>query len=294
MGQLRSAIRAYARLDLAPADVLELCDGAVRDLGEDQIVTCIYAVFDPVENSLSYANAGHLPPVLASGDGPARRLASGGSAPLGSGPLTVTGQTLDLPPGSTLALYTDGLVERRDRDIDVGVDLLAQELATATADLAAGPAVLVSRLLPEGPDDDVALLLARVREGDRQIESAVFEVEAELNQVAASRAFVTRVLAEWGVAGATAADAVLLTGELVTNALTHGQGTVQVRLRHTRDALMLEVSDQAPFLPRRLRSGLEDEHGRGLLLVTRLSERWGVRPTPTGKSVWCVLALGPG
>jgi hypothetical protein len=55
---------------------------------------------------------------------------------------------------------------------------------------------------------------------------------------------------------------------------------------------MLEVSDQASFLPRRLRSGLEDEHGRGLLLVTRLSERWGVRPTPTGKSVWCVLGLG--
>jgi anti-sigma regulatory factor (Ser/Thr protein kinase) len=147
-------------------------------------------------------------------------------------------------------------------------------------------------MLPEGPDDDVAVLLARVPDGGRPIATATIDLDTDFREVATARDFIQRVLGDWGIAGATLADAVLLTGELVTNALTHGQGRVQVRVRHTRDALMLEVSDQASFLPRRLRSGLEDEHGRGLLLVTRLSERWGVRPTPTGKSVWCVLGLG--
>ena len=65
MGQLRAAVRAYARLDLTPADVLEFLDGVVRELGEVQIVTCIYAVYDPHDRTLVYANAGHLPPLLA-------------------------------------------------------------------------------------------------------------------------------------------------------------------------------------------------------------------------------------
>jgi hypothetical protein len=65
MGQLRAAVRAYARLDMPPADVLELLDGVVRDLTEDAIVTCIYAVYDPLDRSLTFASAGHLPPLLA-------------------------------------------------------------------------------------------------------------------------------------------------------------------------------------------------------------------------------------
>ncbi len=83
MGQLRSAVRAYARLDLPPAEILEHLDGVVRELGDDQIVTCIYAVFDPYDRVLSYANAGHLPPMLRRADGSVRRLQGADSAPLG-------------------------------------------------------------------------------------------------------------------------------------------------------------------------------------------------------------------
>ena len=72
MGQLRAAVRAYARLDLPPADLLESLDGLVRDIGEDQIVTCIYAVFDPADRVLRFANAGHLPPIVVD---PGRRAA---------------------------------------------------------------------------------------------------------------------------------------------------------------------------------------------------------------------------
>ncbi len=293
MGQLRSAIRAYARLDLPPADILELCDGAVRELGQDQIVTCVYAVFDPLERTLSYANAGHLPPLLAAPGRPVRQLSGRAGPPLGSGPVALTGETVTLQPGDTLVLYTDGLVEQRTRDIDAGVTMLARCLSDLPADLDAAAPELVAMMLPDGPDDDIAILLARVAYDGPPIPSAMLPVPADLRSVAAVRSFVAATLATWGIAGSAAGDTTLLADELVTNALTHGQGEVDLRLRYTRDAVMIEVSDEATVLPRRLRSGLEHEHGRGLLLVAHLAERWGVRPTPGGKCVWCVVSLKP-
>ncbi|WP_019873847.1 SpoIIE family protein phosphatase [Sporichthya polymorpha] len=291
MGQLRSAIRAYARLDLPPADILELVDGAVRELGEDQIVTCVYAVFDPVERTLSFANAGHLPPLLASPGRPVRVLADGAGPPMGSGPIAMSGESVELHAGDTLVLYTDGLVERRSRDIDIGVESLAAGLRELPEDLNEGPPALVARMLPDGPDDDIAILLARIPHTDSALRSAILPVPPDLGGIGAVRDFVTGTLTEWGISGTPIEDITLLANELTTNALTHGQGEVDLRLRLARDAVMVEVSDEATVLPRRLRSGLEHEHGRGLLLVTHLAERWGVRPTPNGKCVWCVVSL---
>jgi PAS domain-containing protein len=82
MAQLRATVRAYARLDLPPADVLEYLDGAVRELGPEQIVTCVYAVYDPLERSLTFTNAGHLPPLLTVPGEPARRLGDAAGPPL--------------------------------------------------------------------------------------------------------------------------------------------------------------------------------------------------------------------
>jgi PAS domain S-box-containing protein len=290
MGQLRAAIRAYARLDLAPADLLELCDGAVRDLGDDQIVTSVYAVFDPVEQSLTFANAGHLPPLLVGADGTVQRLSDTVGAPLGSGPSVITEATVPMALGSTLTLYTDGLVERRDRDIDTGIALLAEEIRGAAGPLASLPAQLVRRLLPDGQDDDVALLLARIPTVAPALPSVRFVVGDTPGTVATARHWVRRIVTGWELVPERCDDAELVVGELVTNALLHGAAPVEVRLRHSRDSLLIEVSDTAVFLPRRLRPDLEDEHGRGLLLVTQVAARWGVRPTPAGKAVWCVLA----
>ena len=291
MGQLRATIRAYARLDLPPADVLELCDGAVRDLGEDQIVTCVYAVFDPVEHSLTFATAGHLPPLLIAADGSVLRLTASAGAPLGSGPLTISEEVVSMTPGMTLVLYTDGLVERRDRDIDAGITLLATEVVGSTAGLAELPAHLVARLLPEGQDDDVAVLLARIPLDGPTVPSVRFAAGDTTRTVTSARHWARRILKGWEVSEERSGDAELLIGELIANAIAHGTPLVELRLRHTRDALMIEVSDEAPFLPRRLRPSVDDEHGRGLMLVANLAKRWGVRPTPTGKAVWCLLAL---
>ncbi|NYI05055.1 ATP-binding SpoIIE family protein phosphatase [Allostreptomyces psammosilenae] len=138
MGQLRTAVRAYANLDLSPGEVLERLDDLVQDITDEQIITCVYAVHDPVAGEVEWANAGHLPPLVVEAAGGMRRLSSAVGAPLGvqAGPFT-TSRTA-LPRGAVLALFTDGLVERRDRDIDAGLRRLGEVLSGAVRE-ADGP-----------------------------------------------------------------------------------------------------------------------------------------------------------
>jgi PAS domain S-box-containing protein len=289
MGQLRSVVRAYARLDLPPAFVLDLCDGVVRDLGEDQIVTCVYAVFDPADHSLVYANAGHLPPLLLRPGEETATLMEGSGPPLGAGPHTYQDIELELSPGSLLALYTDGLVERRGQDLDAGIEILREALRASDGYDQERLARLVGQLLPDNPDDDVALLLASVPVQDDVLRIAVDDMAFDLRSVPRARNLVAARLQEWQVDPEVADDAVLLTSELVTNAVVHGRGPVTLRVRLSNRRLVLEAYDGAHLLPHRLHAGEEDEHGRGLELVAALSERWGARPTARGKCVWCVL-----
>ncbi len=289
MGQLRSAVRAYARLDLPPADLLEHLDAAVREIGRDQIVTCVYAVYDPGERSLTYASAGHLPPLLLEPGQPPRRLTGSAGAPLGIGQPGIVDEVVSLSSGSQVALYTDGLVESRDSDIDVGIDALAEALVAATGDLQQRPQQLVDALLPHGPDDDVAVLLVQVDHRVQEDCSLHLVVADDLSTIAQVRARVRDELRLWGAPVTVQEDVELIVSELVTNALVHGRPGVELRLRSSRVHLVLEVEDRASYLPRRMRPGSDDEHGRGLQLVRLLSSQWGTRPTAHGKVVWCAF-----
>lgn len=285
MGQLRSATRAYARLDLPPADVLELLDGVVSELGANQIVTCVYAIFDPTDRSLVYANAGHLPPLLSVPGEGVRRLASASGPPLGGGPFTLREEQVELPVGALLALYTDGLVERRDRDIDTRLDELGDALAAQGDEIDAIPARLVEALIPGELDDDVAVLVARVPGGSSQTTPVLREIASEPRSVGAARDFVTATLDGWEAPRHVLGTATLLVSELVTNAVLHGRPPIELRLRRTATELVIEVFDGATFLPRKRRPEPDDEHGRGLQLVATLADRWGTRPLQEGKAV---------
>jgi anti-sigma regulatory factor (Ser/Thr protein kinase) len=289
MGQLRAAVRAYARLDLPPADVLEYLDGVVRGLGDDQIATCVYAVYDPRDRTLTYANAGHLPPLLAPPGEPAQRLAGAGGPPLGCGPISLAEEHVELPLGGRLLLYTDGLVERRRRPLDVGIDALAERLAADRAPVSELAERLVAELAP-GSDDDVAVLVACVPDEPRDAIAAL-KLAPEPSAVPQARNFLSDTLAGWGMPGGLRADAVLLVSELVTNAIKHGRPPIELRARRTPTHVLLEVDDGATALPRKLRPTPEDEHGRGLQLTAMLADRWGTRPLRDGKSVWCLLEL---
>jgi signal transduction histidine kinase/DNA-binding response OmpR family regulator/serine phosphatase RsbU (regulator of sigma subunit) len=322
MGQLRSAIRAYARLDLPPADVLELCDTLVRDLRGDQIVTCIYATYDPADCSVTYARAGHLPPVLLRPGEAPRPLTSGGGAPLGAGPLSLVTERIDLVPGAAVALYTDGLIERRSRGIEEGMATLGRELATAAAaavPIAEVPERLVAALLDEEPDDDVALLVARVPIGVERpaagspvgespateaplAESTVaeaprtasFEVSYHTSAARTARAEVGPLLEAWDIRRELVGDVTLVVSELVTNAVLHGLPPVRLQLCKLSRQLVVEVSDGGMLFSRRRPASRDDEHGRGLQVVAAVSDEWGQRPTAGGKSVWCAFDLVPG
>jgi PAS domain S-box-containing protein len=290
MGQLRSAVRAYARLDLPPPDLLEFLDGIVRDLGADQIVTCLYAVFDPADRTLRFANAGHLPPIVVSSADGATVLDATEDPPLGVGLYNLRQREVTLDPGATVVLYTDGLVERRGEDLEAGIESLRTLSAQLGGPLTDAPEELVRGRLPHGPDDDVAVLVARV---DRSAAATGlrFAWESRDIDISEARRAVAEHLRSLGAPESVVDDAALVTSELLTNATLHAVPPVELRAIGDENEIRIEVHDNASYEPRKQRPGSEDEHGRGLQIVAALADRWGTRPTDSGKTVWCVLSL---
>jgi anti-sigma regulatory factor (Ser/Thr protein kinase) len=251
----------------------------------------VYAVFDPAEQVLRMANAGHLPPVVIAPDGTATVLAEATDPPLGVSAGRLDLVVVPLPSGSTLVLYTDGLVERRGEDLDAGIADLHDVCSTLDVSLEEIPERLVQRRLPDGPDDDVAVLVARVA---RTRVQAVRELELVAPAVAAGQArdLVRAHLEELGVVERRVVDdAVLVASELVANALQHAELPAELRLISSRSELRVEVHDRSAAQPQRRRPDPHDDRGRGLTIVAALSEAWGARPTRTGKVVWSVVRL---
>jgi anti-sigma regulatory factor (Ser/Thr protein kinase) len=188
-----------------------------------------------------------------------------------------------------VVLYTDGLVERRGEDLEVGIQTLAAHVAGLTGPVDGVPEELVNAMLPHGPDDDVAILVARV-DPDFTQESLSRRLEDDEITVAGARHLVTSYLEERGLPPLLVWDAALVTSELVTNAVLHGRPPFDLRLRFEDQTVLIEVRDHAPYQPRKQRPDETDEHGRGLQIVAALAERWGTRATEHGKAVWCVLS----
>ncbi|MET7409613.1 SpoIIE family protein phosphatase [Streptomyces parvulus] len=303
MGRLCTAVRTLADVDLPPDELLTHLDDLVThlaavgetddgDRGEiaELGATCLYAVYDPVSRRLSLAAAGHPAPAILLPDGTARLVPVSAGPPLGVGGLPFEATELELPEGSVVALYTDGLVEDRepDRDVDHATAELCRALAAPAASLDALCDGVLKAVLPEEPADDVALLLARTRAlGEDRIRT--WDVHPDPAHVAATRRSVMEQLTAWGL-DETAFVTELVVSELVTNAIRYGEPPIQLRLiRHT--ALICEVSDASSTSPHLRRAHAYDEGGRGLLLVAQLTQRWGSRQTDTGKTIWAEQPL---
>ncbi len=288
MGQLRTVARTLATLDMAPAQVLTRLDETAAGIGEGQFATCVCAVYDPVDRSCTLAGAGHLPPVVMSPDGVARVLDLPPGVPLGVGGVAFENIEFTLPEGAILALYTDGLVERRGADIDDGIDQLRRTLAERGRTLEAHCDAVISTLVRGGSEDDVAMIMARALPVPRD-RIATLPLTGEQRVPGLARRFTRETLAAWGLSP-LADFAELLVSELVTNALVHAQEPRRLRLFRDR-ALTLEVADAGGQPPRLRAFGEDDEGGRGMYLVNELAHRWGSRPTRDGKVVWAELEL---
>jgi anti-sigma regulatory factor (Ser/Thr protein kinase) len=283
MGQLRTAARTLASLDLPPDEVLFTLNRMSQDLDPTQIATCVYAVYDPVTRGCALASAGHVPPVLIHPDRSTEIVDLPPGLPLGIGSDPPETRVLTLPAGSVLALYTDGLVESRQRDIDAGIMALRRLLAGPAVGLEDMCDLTISSQRPGHERDDIALLLARVRELDPD-EFASFPLTDDPRFVGRARRFVRATLASWGLVH-LADTTELIVSEMVTNALKHGWPPIQLRLLRGQ-TLVCEVSDGSSAVPALRSPSPDDDTGRGLQLIKRFAHRWGTRPTPQGKIVW--------
>ncbi|MCH0566628.1 SpoIIE family protein phosphatase [Streptomyces sp. MUM 136J] len=305
MGRLRTAVRTLADVDLPADELLTHLDDLVLRLAADEGgagpdsetaggigTTCLYAVYDPVVRRCTLARAGHPPPAVVTPDGAVRFLDVPAGPPLGLGGLPFEAAEAELPEGSLLALYTDGLLEARDHDIDEALDKMFAALARPAATLDSVCDRVLAELLSHRPDDDIALLVARTR-ALHEDRVASWDLDSDPSVVARARRAVSAQLAVWGLDDAAFVTE-LLVSELVTNAVRYGRPPVRLRLIHQDSTLVSEVHDASGTTPHMRRARVFDEGGRGLLLVAQLAERWGTRHDRVGKTVWAEQSLtGP-
>ncbi|GAA2784097.1 SpoIIE family protein phosphatase [Streptomyces rameus] len=289
MGQMRTALRAYAAEGHAPDVVVAHANRLLLDMETDLFATCAYLDVDMERGTALCVRAGHLQPVLRHPDGAAEILRTEGGPPLGVLPQAEFPMTpLRLRPGTVIALTTDGLVETHDADLDAGMDRLARELA------AADPAHLglVADALLTGAHrgDDVALLLMRYDGMAVRPLRESWTVWRVPEAARHARRFTRRTLRAWDVPQHTVDAALLVVSELVTNALVHTGGPVRLDMSLVGRRLRLAVADSCPRSPVQPTSiGWEATGGRGILLVEAVSEAWGTVPVSGGKQVWADL-----
>ncbi|WDF35580.1 SpoIIE family protein phosphatase [Streptomyces sp. T12] len=299
MGRLRTAVRTLADIDLAPDELLTHLDDLVVRLSEEAGTdgspgevgaTCLYAVYDPVSRRCTLARAGHPSPVMVPPGGEPEEIELPAGPPLGLGGLPFESAELELREGTVLSLYTDGLIESRERDVDTGHALLREALSASSGSLdETCDHVLHALLPPAGAADDVALLLARTQ-GLPPSQVATWHIPADPALVAPIRKQVMEQLDAWNLSEATF-TAELVVSELVTNAIRYGTPGIRLRLIHDAATLICEVSDTSHTAPHLRRAKIFDEGGRGLLLVAQLTQRWGSRHTADGKTIWAEIGL---
>ena len=292
MGRLRTAIHTLAMLELPPAESLHQLNELMTSLGEREphFATCAYAMYDAVSGSCEIASAGHLPPLLVCPDGSTEFLDTSPAPPLGVGEIPIESRTFQIEDGSLLVLYTDGLVEDRQRDIDDGLNFLR-----SVFDGGAGERTLddlcraaLAGVYAHQQRDDIAILIARLSRipADNHVS---WPLPPELTSVAHARQLIRGPLERWKL-DELVPTTELLVSELVTNAIRYAVGEVTLRLV-LEGSLVVEVLDNSAALPRLRHAGRDEECGRGLEVVSQLATHWGARRTRPGKIVWCEQQL---
>ncbi|WP_328884887.1 SpoIIE family protein phosphatase [Streptomyces sp. NBC_00316] len=302
MGRLRTAVHTLADMELPPEELLARLDDTVQRLAEEDAdaphqtstmvgATCLYAVYDPVTRRCTMARAGHLPPAVIDPQGRVTFPDLPTGAPLGIGlGAHFESVELELPEGSLLALYTDGLVETRGHDIEEGMDRLATALAQPDRSLEELCTRATESFPGQAPCDDVTLLLVRTRSLS-PTRVASWTLPSDQTAVRSARHMAARQLTEWGL-GTLEDPTKLIVSELVTNAVRHSTGPIGLRLIQ-HQVLTCEVFDTNVCAPRQRPAQTTDENGRGLLLISQLSRRWGTRSVSGGKVVWAEEDLAP-
>ncbi|MGW1348104.1 SpoIIE family protein phosphatase [Streptomyces sp. NPDC002409] len=300
MGQLRIVLRAYAAEGHSPATVMVRASVFLHELDTDRFATCTYAEADLTTGVVQLVRAGHVDPLVRESDGSCRRLPVEGGLPLGLsaefGRLEYPVSTVELDPGQTLVMFTDGLVELPGADLDEGMQLLTALVRSGPQDLQKLADRLCEEVDERRGEDDVAVLLLRRKAAHApqpggRLQQHVAQSDPEA--LSSARHMIRAAVRAWG-AKARADEVELAADELITNALMHTDGGAIVTIRvltGPERRLRVDVEDRSSALPRRRDAGEAGVSGRGLMLVDRLADLWGVESRGSGKCVWCEFVM---
>ena len=283
MGQLRNAFRAYGLVEGSPAEVMSRINRLVLSGVEDVMATVLYLVLDRETGELAFTAAGHPPPLLLAPDGP-RFLEGGRSVPVGAADPAVFRESRDvMPPGSSLLLYTDGLVERRDVPLDERLDELASAAAASAGDLEELCDGVVSAVLGNAePVDDVALLA--VRPAPVVAERISMTLTAEPESLSILRRRLARFLHAAGVTELEQYEVTLTVCEAAGNAIEHaygpGDASFDVEVSFTDGEVVAVVRDRGQW-----RESRGMHRGRGLKIMDGLMDEVDVAAEPAGTVV---------
>jgi PAS domain S-box-containing protein len=293
MGQLRNAFRAYALLGSSPAETFARLNRLLALDRGDVMATALYALVDRDSGAIEYCSAGHLPAIVVGADG-ARFLEHGRSVPLGTADHVTYRDAQDrLEPGSTLLLYTDGLVERRDSALDERLVRLGEVAAAMEGELGAMCDAIVAEAVGEGAPDDVALMAVRLSPAAEQLSLRLPADPAVLTGV---RRRLERLLAAAGASPHEQYESTLAICEAAANAIEHAYGPAdaEFELEVTLAAreLTAVVRDRGSWRePRSARS--EGTRGRGLGIIEGLMDDVEVTRSEAGTTVRMRRTLGP-
>ncbi|HEY8545553.1 MAG TPA: SpoIIE family protein phosphatase [Acidimicrobiales bacterium] len=295
MGRLRSTLRAYALDHLDPAQVIARVDRKLLHFESGEMATLLLAIVDPALKTMTVSLAGHPPPVVArEGEpGPARSLDLPVDPPLGVREgISRRSTTVDLAPGATVCLFTDGLVERRDVPIEARLDQLRAVVTADRPDAVCGR-VMRSLIGVDPPGDDVALLAFR-RLSDRQFRDLHMVVPAQASELSRIRAGVRRWLTAAGATNDDIADLQVAIGEACSNVIEHAYGpragTIDLHLtRVESDEVVVTVRDRGTW-----RSARGHNRGRGLRLIEGFCDEHRVEAGPGGTTLTMRRRIGAG
>jgi len=288
MAQLRTALRAYAVDGSDAASTVERVNRLMWQLGPTVMTTLAYVVIDPGAESLGLVNAGHPPPLVVPPDGDPEYLPLQGTLALGASPLVnYRCEAHPFPTGSTIVLYTDGLVERRGQSIDEGLERLSV-LARGAGNLEALCDTLVEHMVPPDAPDDIAIAAARIPAISERLTA---RWPAEKEALVGVRQVLRRWLTAHGATEDETFDITVASQEACANAVEHaygpGRSTFQIEATYTPGRVRLVIRDEG-----RWRAPRGTHRGRGLPLMRALMEHVDVEHTDRGTTVVLERSIG--
>ncbi len=284
MGRLRSALRAHVLFSNDPAEALSRLDQQVRHFDRPRMTATVQlAIFEPSFEQLRLSSAGHLPPVLALPERPADIIDVPGDPPIGvSAALRRRSTTINVPAGALLCFYTDGLIERRDTSLDIGLKRLCDTVVAGPVELVS--ASIMGKLIGDDPPaDDIAMLVLR-RQRITEIGPLQLALPAQPRSLKGIRDAIRCWLSAVGAGPRATADLLIAVGEACTNVVQHAYGpevgivTVHVELQ--LPDVVATIGDAGRWrLPR------GDNRGRGMLVMRYCSDDVRIDYGPAGTTV---------